>query len=388
MAAPSRGLFSWGANSYGQLGTGNTTDTFTPQKVESFPNEAIKCIRGGGAHTVIITESGSLYVCGWNSKGQLGLGHHEDQVNFQIIKNIPPICDVSCGWEHTLAITENGKLYSWGGNNFKQLGDNQANNVETPTIVQAMEAYTVVDIAAGLRHSVVLTNTGKVWVWGAGGKGQLGVHVQGSIPSQVAIPEQVQLGNMIVKHVACGAFHTIALTDDDKLMVWGSNRRGQLGELPYTPDNGEGTLVVSQPKYLPSNAKNINTIFTGWNHSVFQTCDGSLFSWGRADYGQLGRVEHELLLTSAVYSEGCCYIPKPVELAERITQISCGSEHNLALTENNILYSWGWNEHGTCGDGTTTNVYLPQQVPDIKGWKPTLIGGGYGHCFTVCEQRC
>ncbi|XP_033110754.1 secretion-regulating guanine nucleotide exchange factor-like [Anneissia japonica] len=387
MAAPSQGLFSWGANSYGQLGIGNTTDKFIPQRVESFPSEAIKCIKGGGGHSVVVAKSGNVYVCGWNSKGQLGLGHRDNQLTFQKISGIPAISDVSCGWEHTLAITENGKLYSWGGNNFRQLGHNQENLVETPKQVQAMADYTIVDIAAGLRHSVALTNTGKVWVWGAGSKGQLGILIQGNIPSLIVAPQQVPLPNITVKQVACGSFHSIAVTDDDKLMVWGCNKRGQLGELPYVPDTGEGTENISQPKQLPSIAKNITRVISGWNHCIIQTCDGSLFSWGRADYGQLGRIPEVPMLASQPYAEGCCYIPKPVEFEEKASQIACGSEHCLALTVNIHLYAWGWNEHGTCGDGSTTNVYTPKLVPDIEGWRAVLIGAGYGHCFIMCEQK-
>ncbi|MBN3320066.1 SRGEF factor, partial [Atractosteus spatula] len=67
-------------------------------------------------------------------------------------------------------------------------------------------------------------------------------------------------------------------------------------------------------------------------------------------------------------------------------QIACGSEHNLAIVGGRLL-SWGWNEHGMCGDGTEVNVGQPQPIPALQGAGPLLIGCGAGHSMALCERR-
>lgn len=117
-------LLSWGANSYGQLCLGHKEDVLLPESYElnDLPvNSKISSISGGGGHTAVITENQDLFMCGWNNKGQLGLGDIDDrpllcQVPFHAL-----VKQVSCGWNHTLAITEAG-LYVWGSNSFGQLG--------------------------------------------------------------------------------------------------------------------------------------------------------------------------------------------------------------------------------------------------------------------------
>ena len=63
-----------------------------------------------------------------------------------------------------------------------------------------------------------------------------------------------------------------------------------------------------------------------------------------------------------------------------------GSEHCLALDEQTgAVYSWGWNEHGMCGDARIIDVRVPKKVDTRLGGKPVLIGSGAGHCLALCE---
>lgn len=96
----------------------------------------ISLIQGGGGHTAVITVTQDLLMCGWNNKGQLGLGDTEDRALLCHVQGLPPVKQVSCGWNHTLAITDAG-LYVWGSNTFGQLGTGKLGGSNTrPALCQ------------------------------------------------------------------------------------------------------------------------------------------------------------------------------------------------------------------------------------------------------------
>jgi len=132
-------LLSWGANSYGQLCLGHKEDVLVPESCElnDLPvNSKIISISGGGGHTAVITENQDLFMCGWNNKGQLGLGDIDDRPLLCQVPFLALVKQVSCGWNHTLAITEAG-LYVWGSNSFGQLGIGQIGGCITrPTLCE------------------------------------------------------------------------------------------------------------------------------------------------------------------------------------------------------------------------------------------------------------
>ena len=88
---------------------------------------------------------------------------------------------------------------------------------------------------------------------------------------------------------------------------------------------------------------------------------GAIFSWGRSDMGQLGIGESMLPQQDgiAVFK---ITMPNAHKRENKIVQISCGSEHSMAVTSGGDLYSWGWGEHGNLGHGTTTNQMVPTRV--------------------------
>nr|XP_031536981.1 secretion-regulating guanine nucleotide exchange factor isoform X8 [Vicugna pacos] len=177
-AAPAAAaLFAWGANSYGQLGLGHKEDVLLPQQLSDFCKPGcVKRITGGGGHSAIVTDEGDLFVCGLNKDGQLGLGHTEDVLYFTPCKSLLgcPVQQVACGWDFTIILTENGQVLSCGSNSFGQLG--VSHGPRRCVFPQAVELLreTVVSIAAGLRHALAATETGKVFTWGRADYGQLG----------------------------------------------------------------------------------------------------------------------------------------------------------------------------------------------------------------------
>lgn len=93
--------------------------------------------------------------------------------------------------------------------------------------------------------------------------------------------------------------------------------------------------------------------------------------WGRNSYGQLG------------VQRSNTYRPEKLNALKDIKQLSLGSEHNLAVTKEGKLFSWGWNEHGNCGVGNKENVLSPQQI--FADRKVKLAVACTGHSFAVVE---
>ncbi|XP_036620996.1 secretion-regulating guanine nucleotide exchange factor [Trichosurus vulpecula] len=384
-------LLSWGANSYGQLGLGHKEDMLEPQRLNDFCDpKRIKLLTGGGGHSAVVTDGGELFVCGQNKDGQLGLGHTEDVLSFVPCTPLAGlrVLQVSCGWDFTLLLTENGQVLSCGSNAFGQLGLPPGPRRQvTPQVIELLSEK-VVCTAAGMRHALAVTESGLVFQWGTGlaSTGRRACP-ETPLPPFLTAKEPCRvtgLENSKVKMVVTGSCHSASLTDEGDLYVWGSNKHGQLVSpaafLP-TPQKIEATCFQNEK---------VTMVWSGWTHLVARTETGKIFTWGRADYGQLGRKvdSHERWKGECELPLSCTRTlttrPSSLPCLAGMTEVACGSEHNLAVM-GNTCYSWGWNEHGMCGDGTEDNVWAPKPVesPSVALW--LLVGCGAGHSFALCQ---
>uniref|UniRef100_A0A8C6N3E8 Secretion regulating guanine nucleotide exchange factor n=1 Tax=Mus spicilegus TaxID=10103 RepID=A0A8C6N3E8_MUSSI len=283
-------LFAWGANSYGQLGLGHKEDVFLPQQLSDFcQTGCIKSVTGGGGHSAVVTDGGDLFVCGLNKDGQLGLGHTEEVLRFTICNPLLgcPIRQVACGWDFTIMLTEKGQVLSCGSNAFGQLG--VTHGPRKCVVPQAIECLRekVVCVAAGLRHALATTATGSVFQWGTGlassGRrlcpGQnLPLFLTAKEPSRVT-----GLENSTAVCAVAGSDHSASLTDTGELYVWGRNKHGQLASR---------AVFLPLPQRIEAHCfqdEKVTAVWSGWTHLVAKTETGKVFTWGRADYGQLGR---------------------------------------------------------------------------------------------------
>ncbi|XP_057612120.1 secretion-regulating guanine nucleotide exchange factor isoform X2 [Chionomys nivalis] len=332
-------LFGWGANSYGQLGLGHKEDVLLPQQLSSFCEPGcIRTVTGGGGHSAAVTDRGGLFVCGLNKDGQLGLGHTEDVLCFTICKPLLgcPIKQVACGWDFTIILTEIGQVLSCGSNAFGQLGvPHGPRRCMVPQTIELLREK-VVCVAAGLRHALATTVSGSVFQWGTG----LASSGQRLCPGQT-LP--------------------LFLTAKEPSRVTGL-------------ENSTAVCVVA-----------------GSDHSAALTETGKVFTWGRADYGQLGRKlespdgqkPHKLDSSLAFWRQQSS-VPLSLHCLTGAAKISCGSEHNLAIIGDKCC-AWGWNEHGMCGDGTESNVWTPSPVQALQSARLLLVGCGAGHSLALCQ---
>ncbi|KAI9529648.1 hypothetical protein NQZ68_007886 [Dissostichus eleginoides] len=378
-------LHSWGANSYGQLGQGHVDDQAEPRfsDITALQHKAVQTLTGGGGHSMVITENGEVFVCGQNNRGQLGLGHIADITTLLICPSLTQrVSKVACGWEFTIFLTDSGRVLACGSNAFGQLGVGKAVSHSADLLVVESVKDPVVSVAAGLRHSLAVTVSGCVYQWGTGlcshAKRALSPrpvppHLSSTVPSLVPGLDQKN-----VHMVTAGLAHCVCLTEDGDLFLWGSNKHGQLTSTE--PFLSSPTLV----KRSLLGGEKVVLVCSGWTHIVAQTESRRVYTWGRGGYGQLGRqtchhAERQMTGPSAGSGNTVASLPAEVKVLCGATQIACGSEHNLAILGGRLL-SWGWNEHGMCGDGSQSDVFQPQLV---SGVRPLLIGCGAGHSMAV-----
>ncbi|XP_061773218.1 secretion-regulating guanine nucleotide exchange factor isoform X3 [Nerophis ophidion] len=329
-------LLAWGANSYGQHGRGDEEDQAVPRLSNMAPlrGKEVQTVSGGGGHTVVITDDGEAFACGLNDRGQLGLGHTANCSTLQRCSGLNQrVTNVACGWDFTLLLTDCGRLLACGSNVFGQLGVGDTTTHHEELVLVESLTERVVSVAAGLRHALVVTDSRCVYQWGTGlfnlAKRALSLnpvppHLNSKVPSLV--PGMDQKGAHIV---TAGSAHCVCLTGDGDLFLWGSNKHGQLTATESflsTPTQLKRSLLGGEK---------IVKVRSGWTHVIAQTESGRVFTWGRGNYGQLGRPLTRALKSERQSADGGsqAYVPAEVKSLCEATQIACGSEHNLAIVE-------------------------------------------------------
>lgn len=216
-------LWTWGQNNYGQLASGTTTGRSSPAQVGSLTNWSK--IAFGSYHCLSIKTDGTLWVWGggFYNYGQLGLG---DTTNRSSPTQVGALTDwlIAAGGRYfSLAVKTNGTLWSWGRNDVGQLGLGDTTDRSSP--VQIGSATNWAFVAAGQYHSIAIKTNGTIWSWGSNDYGQLG------LGDTVARSSPVQIGSLTNwSSIDCGNFFSVAIKTDGT--VWGlggSNSNGQLG---------------------------------------------------------------------------------------------------------------------------------------------------------------
>ena len=179
-------VFTWGRNVYGQLGIGTTNSTSRPteitQNMTLEDNEVVSSVSLGWGHSAVQTSLNRVFIWGFNQFGQLGNETNEDQLRpilvstKELLETNASIQQLTLGNGHSSLITSNQQLYTWGFNQFGQLGNNTTTNENKPVLIPlALEpTETIQTLSLGVNHSAVLTSSGRLILWGNNQYGQLG----------------------------------------------------------------------------------------------------------------------------------------------------------------------------------------------------------------------
>ncbi|XP_076827453.1 retinitis pigmentosa GTPase regulator b isoform X2 [Brachyhypopomus gauderio] len=282
------------------------------------------------------------------------------------LKNDVPLT-VACGDEHTALITENGKLFMFGSNNWGQLGLGSKNSVNKPTCVKALKSEKVMLVACGRTHTLVYTSCGNLYGAGGNNDGQLGLGDCEERTSFQLIDFFTKKGP--IKMLSAGSNTSAALLQDGRLFMWGDNSEGQIGL-------GEEDCAWT-PQELPAQNR-VNWVSCGYYHSAFVTVDGALFTFGEKDSGKLGLSAEQLTNHR---------VPQQVAgMSEHVLQVACGGGHTVVLTDD-CLYTFGLGQYGQLGHGTFIfESRSPRLVEHFSKGRVKHIVCGENHTAVVTES--
>jgi alpha-tubulin suppressor-like RCC1 family protein len=406
-------LWAFGLNVYGQLGDGSTSDSRTPVKV-GVP-APVSSFAAGQYHNLAVGPGGNVWGFGINSFGELGNGVQggwDEAFSTPVMASgLPPIAEVAAAQLHSIARSASGELWGWGYNTSGQVGDGSVLPANTGRLSPAKLAVQgIARIAAGGVQNIALAEDGAVWVWGANRYGACGTgsRVDERVPRRlervegaVAIAtggahslvvararpqlslmasgsnEQGQLGDgsREARHApvpvalqrpviaaASGAKHSLAVSSDHRLWVWGQNASGQLGlaggdrdqpqelSLPLTTDQGVAAVAA------------------GGSHSIVLASDGTVWAFGDNSRGQLGDG------SSTSRSQ-----PARVVGLSHVSAIAAGPAFSLALRDDGTVWAWGSNACGELAQPELSSMNpLPVQVLDVGGLTAIAAGACHG----------
>uniref|UniRef100_A0A671XSE4 HECT and RLD domain containing E3 ubiquitin protein ligase 4 n=1 Tax=Sparus aurata TaxID=8175 RepID=A0A671XSE4_SPAAU len=367
-------MLCWGNASYGQLGLGGIDEEIVvePRKCEFFHGKQVCDVGCGHRHTAFLLEDGTVYTCGCNDLGQLGHEKSRKKPEQVVALDAQIIVAVSCGQSHTLALNDKGQIFSWGLGSDGQLGLNNFEEcVRVPRNIKSLSDVQIAQVACGYWHSHALSRGGQVFSWGQNRYGQLGLGINGQ---SISTPQIIQsLQGIPFAQISAGGAHSFALTLSGAVFGWGRNKFGQLG-LNDTNDRCFPALLKSL------RSQRVIYISCGEDHTAALTKLRGVFTFGAGGYGQLGH-----------YSTNHEINPRKVFelMGNVVAQISCGRQHTLAFTPSSgKMYSFGLGGNGQLGTRSTCNRKSPAPV---KGHFVALIAPtdsgktifGMLHCASV-----
>lgn len=359
---------------------GNGDGSKARQQVEVVDWSQVKMqqVVGGLDHAAFLSEAGEVWSLGHDTYGEMGGG----TVAYGGLTkaNLPEgvkVKKVAAGQYHTMALSEEGNVYSWGFNLSGQLGNGKNTQEFAPYLIQGLEK--VVDIAAGYRLSVAVKEDGTVWAWGTscdrsqiqdfdlflanlgeslaqnGGYfdgvsgatelnqlndclGEEWVNISSTVPKKVE-------GLMKVKQASAGYGHILALDEEGKVWAWGCNKYGQVAT-----GEAKNTELTKKPQVVELPGR-VMQVVAGFRHSLVLLEDGSVYSWGHNNFGELG-----------LGHAGDIYVPTKIETLDMVRWIGADHDVSWAVTEDGKLWGFGENQFGLLANSNEIAIGSPTEV--------------------------
>ncbi|KAI8573262.1 hypothetical protein RHMOL_Rhmol01G0264900 [Rhododendron molle] len=277
--------------------------------------------------------------------------------------------NIACGGRHAALVTKQGEIFSWGEESGGRLGHGVDSDVLHPKLIDALTHTNIELVACGEYHTCAVTLAGDLYTWGDGHFGILGHgnEVSHWVPKRVNGP----LEGIHVSSISCGPWHTAVVTSSGQLFTFGDGTFGVLG-------HGD-KKSVSKPREVES-LRGLRTVQAAcgvWhtaavvevmvgNSSSSNCSSGKLFTWGDGDKGRLGHGDKE----EKVVPTCVAALVEP-----NFRQVACGHSLTAALTTSGHVYTMGSPVYGQLGN------------PHADGKLPTRVEGKLSKSF-VEELAC
>jgi protein ATS1 len=321
-------LYALGSNSSYQLSLRHRNDVSTPSLTTlHLPSghHPVKIVAGSN-HTLLLTNAGTLYATGANKYGQCMRPACPVIPGFMLLEG--KWRDCAATWEGSIVVREDGSVLCFG----KVRGYKEGNATDIEILHKEVEfdddgfgSNGEMNVVGGVQYFVVFGKQG-IFGYGDARKGQFGTLSQSP-------PIKIPLENII--QISCGKDFTIFLSNNDTITIYPTNTKYNLHLIPPCRD--------------------ISSILSSWSTIAILHNSGNITSWGRSDRGQ--------------------FPPTGLPL---ISQLAAGSEHFIALSRENKVYTWGWNEHGNCGTQDQKDVTFLNEISFPDGETPIYVAAGCG----------
>ncbi|GBG59421.1 hypothetical protein CBR_g38446 [Chara braunii] len=379
------GVLGGGQWRIGSGGPGAKLDALLPKALESTVVLDVQMIACGGRHSTLVNRQGEVFSWGEECGGRLGHGVDVDVMHPQLVEALSnTLTDtVACGEYHTCAVTAAGELYTWGdgshgcgllghGNDFSQWVPKR--------VLGPLDGLRVTQVACGPWHTAAVTSNGQLFTFGDGTFGALGHGDR----SNAALPREVEAlkGSRVIK-VACGVWHTAAVVEtlsvdssvsscaSGRLYTWGDGDKGRLGH-----GNKEAKWVPTFVHALADHS--IVQVACGHSLTVALTSMGQVHTFGSSVYGQLGVPNASGKLPALV--EGKLK-------GQYVDFIACGAQHVAVVTNSKGVYTWGKGANGRLGHGDVKDRDSPALVEALKDKHVTHVACGSSFTAVICLHK-
>lgn len=327
--------------------------------IKILENNKVIQVSSGLNHTAAVTSDNKIWIWGKNSEGQLGLGDTNPRTIPTLLPDFDNVKQVSVGGRFTVFITSEGKSYITGNDPFFVGNDEQLWNIFTK--IHYLNWQKIDQISCSPYHIAAVNDQGKVFLWGVGTSGELGL---GNFDTERQ-PHLLNLDKKI-KQVACGYGFTLFLTDEGEVYACGINGRGQLGL--------RGVGEINYPQKI-HNLPPISQVAAGGFHSLFLTITGEVYVCGSNSDYQLGIGEtHERNILTPIKNN---FLPQ-------IKQVSGGHERSAFISSQGEIYMCGNNGSGVLGLGLPYQVIkIPTPIPHLAD----IIYVSCGEQYTALISR-
>jgi alpha-tubulin suppressor-like RCC1 family protein len=195
-------------------------------------------------------------------------GNHQNEVQLNVLLSDIDIEIIKCGYWHSLALTKSGEVFIWGL--LSREGNVEDMCQLTPIKLDNFDDERVTMISCGFKHSMALTESGRVFSWGENSYGQLGrVNEIYSVN-----PKLIELKKISIQKISCGKYHCLLLSDDGVTYAFGDNRSGQIG-------NGSKIMHMTPVKLTHINKFKDIASNSMEDISVSLSIENIFYVWGR-----------------------------------------------------------------------------------------------------------
>jgi alpha-tubulin suppressor-like RCC1 family protein len=389
-------VWTSGFNSNGQLGRAGAVVDPTLAPVTGVGGRGrldhVSAVAGGGRHSLAILDGGGVVAWGSNEDGQLGDGTTRDSAVPVPVRapdgrpgSLDGVVAVSANTDFSMALRSDGTVVTWGEGSSGQRGTGKLDRSPVPTTVKAPDGRGplsgIVAIAADGRTELALTRDGRVLAWGANTYGMLGdgTRQNRSLPVPVRGLDGAEALNDVTR-IAVGGQHGLALLKDGRVAAWGHNDLGQLGD---GSRHDRLTPVLVAGTGGDGDLDGVTSIAAAEKHDYALRGDGTVVAWGNNTAGQLGDGTLELR-TAPVTVVG-----RKAKKLRRAAQVFAGEAYGAVILTDGTPLTWGAGGSGQLGSGRPVARSRPGTLASVDGGVPgkaLSIGAGERHLILLLTR--